>query len=34
MELGEKPYKCVQCNSTFTQKGSLKMHEQLHKGDF
>ena len=31
---GEKPYKCTftNCNSTFTQKGSLKMHLDLHRG--
>ena len=29
---GEKPFKCTypQCKSSFTQKGSLKMHMDLH----
>ena len=34
MELGEKPYKCIQCSSAFALKHNLKMHEQIHKGNF
>ena len=28
--LGEKPFKCMQCHQTFTQKSSLEKHARIH----
>ena len=31
MHNGETPYKCIECNKSFTQKGNLVKHERQHK---
>lgn len=30
--LGERPYKCEDCDKTFTQRANLKKHEMVHLG--
>ena len=33
-KLGEKPYKCIQCLSHFTDMQNLKRHAKIHTGLF
>ena len=30
---GERPYKCVTCDKTFTQKSTLVVHDHIHMGE-